>query len=356
MRVLIFGYGRQGKLVAKDMRKVVGDDNVYVADQLLCMGLNSDPKNSIRLLVHDHNNIVKVCKGFDLVIGCLPASCGFTVMMAIIESGVDYVDLSFLGEDVSSLNGEAMHRKVTVIPDAGVAPGLSNLIVGRAMHTRSPKSVEIHVGGIAEDEDIDYIVTWSPSDLIEEYTRPARIIRNGKIEVLSALSEEQRLTFTNVGEVSSYVTDGLRSLLSYEGEIGSMVEKTIRWPKHVDNFISPYINMSSDLRAAQIETVSVLKYGEYNGKERNIKDILLMAINVDDESVMLSVGATDETAMSRATAHSCSAFASLLVSGIFPHKGVFEPEKIAKHDDAYKFILDRLAENGIRFDTKYPFL
>ena len=58
----------------------------------------------------------------------------------------------------------------------------------------------------------------------------------------------------------------------------------------------------------------------------------------------------------RTTALSTSTFSRLVASGKFYRSGVMSPECISEDEVAYKFILDKMAENGVNFDTKYPFM
>ena len=55
---------------------------------------------------------------------------------------------------------------------------------------------------------------FSPSDVIEEYTRPARIITNTMIESVDALTDLHEINVTGFGTMEAFLTDGLRSLLN----------------------------------------------------------------------------------------------------------------------------------------------
>ena len=59
----------------------------------------------------------------------------------------------------------------------------------------------------------EYKAPFAPSDVIEEYTRPARFRENGEIVFKEALSEPELLDFPGVGTLEAFNTDGCRSLL-----------------------------------------------------------------------------------------------------------------------------------------------
>lgn len=347
MKVAVLGFGRQGKIVAHDMARTQGVSSISVVDLDLSKEKDNDfaPYHYIEADLSNYKSVRKICEQHDLAIGCLPAKLGHNAMFAIVDAGIHYVDLSFLEQDYMSFDSSALHKKITIIPDAGIAPGLSNLVVGRAMLNK-PKRVEIHVGGIAHDKAEDYVISWSPEDLEEEYVRPARIIQNGLITTVPPLSGEENLIFPNIGRFNSYYTDGLRSLLDYQGQVDFMAEKTIRWPGHIEKVVNPLLKSGNFVEGI----TSKFKSSD------EAQDMLIMLIKADDEEVTLKVDGGLESAMSQCTAHACSSFAALIASGTFPHTGVLPAERVARHDAAYKFVLDKMSEHGVNFSTKYPFM
>ena len=56
---------------------------------------------------------------------------GYEVLKNVIQSNKSIVDISFMPEDSRKLAHIAENHGVTAITDAGIAPGLSNLIFGR---------------------------------------------------------------------------------------------------------------------------------------------------------------------------------------------------------------------------------
>ncbi|MFN7105528.1 MAG: saccharopine dehydrogenase C-terminal domain-containing protein [Pyrobaculum sp.] len=173
--------------------------------------------------------------GFDLVINALPGSIGFRASERALRAGVDTIDVSFYPEDPFSLEEVAAASSARYIPDAGVAPGLSNVLAGRIVaELGSVETLAIYVGGIPERPvgPLGYSVTWSPVDLIEEYTRPARVVREGRVVSVEALGGVESLQ-TPLGLMEAFYTDGLRTLLKTL-KVRNMYEKTLRWPGHIE--------------------------------------------------------------------------------------------------------------------------
>jgi saccharopine dehydrogenase-like NADP-dependent oxidoreductase len=100
------------------------------------------------------------------------------------------------------------------------------------------EEASVYVGGnpCEPDAEWSYMAPFSPSDVIAEYTRPARIIRGGVVTERPALSERHHITVPGYGEFEAFLTDGLRSVLETI-EATEMAEYTLRWPGHIDHFL-----------------------------------------------------------------------------------------------------------------------
>lgn len=339
MKILVLGgCGRQGSVVASDLAQ---NYNITIAD--------TNPSADIVDDLSNYKVLRKIMPSYDLVVGALPSFLGYYTIMAAIDSDVNYVDVSFMSQNISNFNSGAVRKNLTILHDCGVAPGLSHLVAGRAIHLGADE-ISILVGGIAADREDDYMITWSPEDLLEEYTRPARIIIDGEIKTLPALSDQTEVLIPAVGYLKSFYTDGLRSLLSKKDKVRLMEEKTLRWAGHIKK-VGPliYENNFADklnkLYAGVKKDVVVLKVSA-RWTERKLGHSVTLVVYGDDKM----------SAMAKTTALSCSAFVQLVASGKYNRTGVIPPEDVAMDDFAYKFVLDRMSEHNIEFDEKYPFM
>jgi lysine 6-dehydrogenase len=344
-RIIILGGGRQGRIIANDL---AGDHDVTVAD---VAASNIPGVRSMQRDLSQPLELVGTLHEYDVVVGALPGRLGFAAARAAVKAKRHYVDLSYYIEDAAQLHGAALAAGVAIVPDCGLAPGLSNLIAGRALATRRPKQIDIQVGGFAADakKPYGYVITWSPEDLLDEYLRPARIIRDGKVVEVAALSGLEIIKIPGVGDVEAFFTDGLRTLLSEANppvgvpRINNMTEKTIRWPGHV-KAVKPLITNGTLVK-------------ELTEKCREGADLVVFRVQVDGDVVTMVERARDGmSAMARTTALTCAAFVRWVAAGKMQFTGVVPPEKLATDQAAYQFILDTLRVRGIAFDPRYPFL
>jgi hypothetical protein len=169
-------------------------------------------------------------------VGALPGRLGLSMLEAVIAAGKPIADISFSPEDPLALDALAREKAVTAVVDCGVSPGLSNFAVGRAAAAlASIDGVRILVGGLPADRarPFGYAILFSATDVIEEYTRPARIVEEGRVVTRPALSEVEAVEVPGIGTLEAFLTDGLRTLLATV-PARSMVEKTLRYPGHAD--------------------------------------------------------------------------------------------------------------------------
>jgi saccharopine dehydrogenase-like NADP-dependent oxidoreductase len=112
---------------------------------------------------------------------------------------------------------------------------MSNLILGRYNEEMIIKSFECMVGGLPKlrVKPFEYKAPFSPIDVIEEYTRPARYVENGHVVTKPALSDAELINFEKAGTLEAFNTDGLRSILFTMSHIPDMKEKTLRYPGHI---------------------------------------------------------------------------------------------------------------------------
>ena len=109
-------------------------------------------------------------------------------------------------------------------------PGMGNILAMHA-HAQLDKtdSVIIYVGGLpaVREWPYEYKAVFSPIDVIEEYTRPARYKENGAMVTRPALSDPELIDFPGIGTLEAFNTDGLRTMASTI-KAPNLKEKTLR--------------------------------------------------------------------------------------------------------------------------------
>ena len=172
----------------------------------------------------------------DLVVSAVPGFMGFECLKNLIDLKKNVVDISFFPEDAFELNQLALDHNVTAVVDCGVAPGLCNIQAGYVQKKMdSVHSYLCYVGGLPRTRTwpFEYKAVFSPIDVIEEYTRPARYVEHGELVVKEALTYLEKMDFPGVGTLEAFNTDGLRSLI-YTLQAPFNKEKTLRYICHVE--------------------------------------------------------------------------------------------------------------------------
>ncbi len=177
---------------------------------------------------------------YDLILNLLPGRIGDSIREQLIQSGSAICDLAFSENSPERFAKLAVATGASMIHDCGIAPGVSNMVATTEQVGSEPlKSIRIRVGGnpVQKDENWSYCAPFSPTDVIEEYTRPAIIRVNGKAQSLPAMTGKHLLLTSNHGEMEAFLTDGLRSLLTNPNLTAeNMSEYTIRWPGHISKY------------------------------------------------------------------------------------------------------------------------
>ncbi len=137
--------------------------------------------STLQMDVTHRSELQKTIQKFDLVINAVPGYLGFETMKSIIEAGINVIDIAFFPEDSRELDALAKKHGVTAIVDCGVAPGMGNIILGYYNELMKLSDFECLVGGLPKVKKwpFCYKAPFSPIDVIEEYTRPARYVEHG---------------------------------------------------------------------------------------------------------------------------------------------------------------------------------
>jgi saccharopine dehydrogenase-like NADP-dependent oxidoreductase len=296
---------------------------------------------------------------------------GFATLGRVIEAGVDVVDISFFEEDPWPLDALARERGVTAVMDCGVAPGCSNLMLGRALASWDRvDAFRCYVGGlpVARHWPYQYQAGFSPIDVIAEYTRPARLVEGGEVVVRPALTEVEALDFAGVGTLEAFLTDGLRTLLE-TARVPEMVEKTLRYPGHCEQMAmlrdsgffgeEPIAVGKASVRPVDLTAELLIPAWQMaEGDE----DLTVMRVEVEGvvegEPILRRWSLYDRydrasatTSMARTTGYTCTALVHALADGLFRRPGLAPPELVGRDAACYEFIFEHLAARDIRFEV-----
>ena len=373
MKVAVLGAGMVGSAIAIDLASRHHVSAFDVSNTNLELLKKRNPRIETQQAdLRDYSYYPQLLSSFDIVVTAVPGFMGYKTLEASINCGKNIVDISFFPEDVLQLDQLAKEKAVTVITDCGVAPGMSNFIIGRHNEEMKIESLEIYVGGLPKvrKKPFQYKAPFSPADVIEEYTRPARLMENGHIIVRPALSEVEWIHFENLGTLEAFNTDGLRSLLYTMPHIKNQKEKTLRYPGHVDIIISlkesGFFNETPiDVNGTKISPLKVTSQILFNEWKLGLEEEELTVMKVkligkkngEAKTVEWSLldfydHETKISSMARTTGYTCTAAVNLLAQNLFNEKGVFPPELVGKHKTCFDFVLEYLKERKINWIKK----
>lgn len=362
-----------GSAIALDLASRHHVTAVDVSETNLSLLKNRNPRIETRKAdLLDYAGYSQLLSSFDLVVTAVPGFMGYKTLEAVISCGKNIVDISFFPEDVLQLDRLAKEKGVTVITDCGVAPGMSNFIIGYHNEEMRIDSFEIYVGGLPKirKKPFQYKAPFSPADVIEEYTRPARFMENGFIVTKPALSDLEWMQFEEVGTLEAFNTDGLRSLLYTMPHIKNQKEKTLRYPGHVDIIISLKESGFFDeepidingIRISPLKVTSQILFNEWKlGKEEEELTVMKVILHGEKEKKKIKVEwslldyydqETKISSMARTTGYTCTAAVNLLAQNLFSEKGVYPPERLGKYKECFEFVLNYLKERKVNWKMK----
>ncbi len=371
-RILILGAGLVGRPMALDLVKD-GAFEVAVADisesNLNC--LVEERLHKIHADLANENELKTLVRDYDIILNAVPGSIGFRTLKWCIEAKKDVIDIAFYPEDPFDLSELAKSNQVKVICDMGVAPGMSNLLTGYAANQLDHVlKVDIYVGGLPKirTKPWEYKAVFSPTDVIEEYTRPARLVEHNKIVTKPALTEIELLEFQNIGTLEAFNSDGLRSLM-FTIEADMMREKTLRYPGYAEKikllsdngfFREEAIDIQGQ-KVSPLELTSKLLFDQWKLKEGEV-DFTVMRIIVEGEkngeSLRYQFDLYDEYdpktgihSMARTTGYTATMAVRLLAENLYSVNGISVPEFLGKDQKVVDFILTGLKERGVVYKS-----
>lgn len=372
-KILVLGAGLVGGPISRDLAL---DENLKVTlADISKEALEKITDQRIVKIHADLNNadeLAVLAGDHDIVVNAVPGFMGFKTLERCIESGKDVVDIAFYPEDVFSLSELARKKGVTVIADMGVAPGMSNLLVGYAASKLDTVSnVEIYVGGIPKvrQKPWEYKAVFSPVDVLEEYTRPARLKENGKIVTKKPITEIEMHEFEQLGTLEAFNSDGLRSLL-FTIDAPDMKEKTLRYPGYAnkiklladnDFFNTGEISVRGK-SVRPIDVTSELLFRQWKLNKGEV-DITVMRIIVEgnkaNNPTRYQYDLYDEYdpvtgvhSMARTTGYAASMAVRLIAGGYYNTPGITVPEMLGKNESNVLFMLEGLKSRNIVYREK----
>ncbi len=362
--IVVLGAGLVGGVVAKDLAKQHDVTSVDISQK------NLDQLGGINTIcadISDTKTLQKIISDFDLVVGAVPGFMGYKMMKDVIEAVKNIVDISFYPENPFGLDEIAKEKGVVAVMDCGVAPGMGNIILGHHNLNMKVIDYECLVGGLPEKREwpYEYQAVFSPIDVIEEYVRPARFVKDSKMIIKEALSDTEIIDFEEIGLLESWNSDGLRTLIDTMPHIPNMIEKTLRYPGCVEylkvlresGFFSYDEIKVKGQKIRPIDVTSKLLFPKWEMKEGD-KDFTIMRIIIKGKENgndtiyrydLLDRFQNNTISMARTTGFTCTAVVNLVLNGNYNRKGISPPEYLGEH---LTFVKKYLEDRSVFYKVK----
>ncbi len=371
-KIVVLGAGMVGSLIAADLARepafevTATDRSPEALEKAKALAARLGATIDTRTVDHsDQSQIRALAQEADVLCGALASHLALAALETICKAGAAYSDISFMPEDAVALDALAKEHGARCVVDIGVAPGMSNLLAAAIARELDPcEKLRIFVGGLpkARTKPYEYKAAFAPADVIEEYTRTARLVVGGKTVIREALSEPEPIEFPGVGTLEAFNTDGLRSLADTL-DVPDMAEKTLRYPGHIDlmramrdtGLFSKEPVEVGGVSIVPLELTSRLLFPHWTFDEGE-PDLTVMRIYGEAKGRRIQWDLHDEldpqtntTSMARTTAYPAAIVARMLADNTIKESGVHPPEAFANREDIITTLLSQLADRGVNY-------
>lgn len=252
-KVLVLGFGLQGKAVIQDLEQGDLVSEVVVADldpqamrgfferkgyrKCRAVGLDATHQGALLELIET--------VAPQITISMLPTEFNFPVARAALTAGCSFVSSSY-ADRVAELDAEARAKEVTLLPEMGMDPGI-DLVLGRlavdeldVVHGLYSYGTGLPEPDCAGDNPLHYKITWTFDGVLKAYKRSSRILKDGR-EVAIAGEEIFRdehghtVEIAGLGPLEAYPNGDAIHYIEVFGlgsEVRDMGRFALRYPGH----------------------------------------------------------------------------------------------------------------------------
>jgi saccharopine dehydrogenase-like NADP-dependent oxidoreductase len=333
-KVLVFGLGKVGKLVATLLRQ--SNFTVTGVDHAPEPGL-SFPTQELEL--SDPAQFAAPFTQCDAVVSCLPYHLNIGVARAAHAAGIHYFDLT---EDVSAtqaIRNMSVTSNGLMAPQCGLAPGFIGIVGAHlASHFDQLRSIELRVGAlpIHPRGKLGYALNWSPEGVINEYINDCEVIRLGERQFVPALEGLETILVNGLVLEAFTTSGGLGTMCeTYAGRVQELNYKTMRYPGHGElmRFLLNELYLKHDRELAgkilrnalpAVDEDVVFVHAAVEG----LKDGKLSRDEYVRAYPAMAIDGHYWRAISWTTAASISAVVEMVRDGVLPQRGFLKQEEI----------------------------
>ena len=282
-RIAILGYGNIGKTIHNLLVNMISTNGVtYSIFDQRKIEFNGDGSHhdiySFSLdVIGNANNLgemEKIILNNDLVINCLPYIFNTAIISLCSKHNKHYLGLT---EDYLSL--PVWDSDGLFLPQCGIAPGIVSIIAQNLMDRfELVKNVKMRVGALPRftNSKLKYAWTWNSHGLVNEYYKPAKILRQGKVKQVESLTEIENVYIDGQKLEAFHTSGGIGTIADSNQNNYSDMNidyKTLRYPGHYDyiSFMKNELKMSSE--EMQKHLLNILPVTE--------QDVVILYVYVD---------------------------------------------------------------------------
>lgn len=248
MRMLVLGAGLQGSACAFDLLRN-SETQVTLADRQpdrlppFLKEQRGKRLELVRLDARDAEAVEALMRAHVAAMSALPYYFNAEMARIAVKSGIHFCDLGGNTDIVrqqQTLDEEAGAKRLSVMPDCGLAPGLVNVLATEGIRRLDTvEAVRLYVGGLPQHPEppLNYQIVYSLEGVLDYYTTPSWVLREGAVASVEALSELETVEFPEpVGRLEAFHTAGGISTMpwQFEGKVPAMEYKTLRYPGHAE--------------------------------------------------------------------------------------------------------------------------
>jgi hypothetical protein len=203
MKILVVGAGAVGSVLAKILAKERGVSVTCAANDLAAarrfLGAADRRIRLVKADASDAASIARIAKGSELVVNASLPKFNLKLMRAALVSRANYLDLDSLLKDwrhAEQLTYDKLFAKagITGLVNAGVSPGLTNLLAAEAADRFS--ALDTLRFRILEEQDATrFIPSWSANVLKDELKSWPLVLRRGKFAHVRPMKDAETFRF-----------------------------------------------------------------------------------------------------------------------------------------------------------------
>ncbi len=310
--------------------------------------------------------------GADVIINCAEGDWNMNVYKACLATRTHILDLGShtdMTEEQLKMDKDFKKIKKTAITGCGSVPGIGNVMLRYA--AKKFDSIETIDAGFAWDSNIKkFVVPFSIESILEEFTLPAPVLKNGRWITHVPLKTIQTKYYKSIGHQQTFLVDHAE-LFTFQYYFKDKGLKNLRFfagfPDHSARTIQTLIELGLDskkqlkIQGQEIRPVDFLTqllkrlriprgykewenlWVEISGSENRRKKTILM------ECIVSTITDWEEAGCNIDTGMPASIMAQMIKNHVIKTRGSFAPEGVVPEREFFKELRKRkmvVYENG----------